>query len=233
VLGATGPVATLTCGGHLRCGAATFERVDTFGRVATLGPGADEVTVARGPRTLQVIGYDGALRQTIDLDLPASVSYGAGGRQLAWTPDGSRLAVVTGSYVAMNDVWLVDRSGEAQHAYRGRVWSLGGWSPDGQSLLLDIDARPRTGGHYSGSYGADVVVLRHVSEGSSPALTPLTLYHSNRHFDWAGNVAWSPDGTRIAVRTGGSIVEISADNGSVIAEHPHDNGWLIWPARAG
>jgi hypothetical protein len=45
---------------------------------------------------------------------------------------------------------------------------------------------------------ADVVVLHVPPEGLT---TAQTLYHSNRHFDWAGNVAWSPDGTRITVRT--------------------------------
>ena len=68
-----------------------------------------------------------------------------------------------------------------------------------------------------------------------------TLFRSYRQFDWWGNVAWSPDGTRIAVRTDGRtpdggedplrITEISALDGSVIARHPHNPGWLIWPAR--
>ena len=86
-------------------------------------------------------------------------------------------------------------------------------------------------------YGADVVVLHVPPDG--PA-TAQRLYHSNRHFDWAGNVAWSPDGSRIAVRTRvpGTVMrhrvtEISAEDGSVIAQHPHNPGWLIWPAREG
>jgi Tol biopolymer transport system component len=44
-------------------------------------------------------------------------------------------------------------------------------------------------------------------------MTAQVLYRSNRHFDWAGNVAWSPDGTRIAVRTKDGVVEISAEDG--------------------
>jgi hypothetical protein len=62
-------------------------------------------------------------------------------------------------------------------------------------------------------------------------MRPQARYRSNRGFDWAGNVAWSPDGTRIAVRTRNHITEISAKDGSVIAQHPHIGGWLIWLPR--
>jgi hypothetical protein len=36
--------------------------------------------------------------------------------------------------------------------------------------------------------------------------------------------AWSPDGTRIAVAGLGSVVEISADDGEVLARHPGSAG---------
>jgi len=214
VVGPAGPVATLACSDALPCPPSE----DWSSYAATLGPGADEVTVESGDRTLQVIGYDGTVRRT--LDLTATLDTVDDIRKLAWSPDGSRLAVATG---ALN-LWLVEGDGDPQLAYSsrvGRIWSLGGWSPDGQSLLAD---------QYVGQTGADVVVYQLASEGS-PAMTPHTLYRSNRHFDWAGNVAWSPDGTRIAVRTETSIVEISAEDGSVLAEQPHLNGWLIWPEK--
>lgn len=217
VAGPAGPVSTLACPGDLPC----LPNETWLSYPATLGPGADEVTVESGDRTLQVIGYDGTVRRT--LDLTATLDFLDDIRKVAWSPDGSRLAVLTGGTGA-EDIWLVEGDGDPQLAYSstfGTIWSLGGWSPDGQSLLVDQLVGP-------GPYGADVVVLHRSSAGPSPAMSPQTLYRSNRHFDWAGNVAWSPDGTRIAVRTRNSIVEISAEDGSVLARHPHITGWLIW-----
>ena len=225
--------------------------------VATLGPGAHEVTVESGDGTAQVIGLGDTvplLRRTIDLT--ATITGGEEISGLRWSPDGSRLAVLTDQFLdddhaRVTRAWLVDREGggDPQLAYslwldqispikhagsdfdgEGAIWtaSAWGWSPDGQTLLLDV----RTG-----EYGADVVLLHAPPDG--PA-TAQTLYHSNRYFDWTGNLAWSPDGTRIAVRTrvpGTSmkhrVTEISAEDGSVIAQHPHNPDWLIWVAKEG
>jgi hypothetical protein len=245
VVDPTGSVATLTCARDLRCP----PEADRVSHAATLGPGADEVTVDSGDGTAQVVGYDRSVRRT--LDLGATTGGGAKVTGLRWSPDGRRLAVVTeevtGESGSTSRVWLVDGDGgDARLAYSrsmpasgystgdstdegdGAVWvhSGWGWSPDGQRLLLDVS---------TGLYGADVVVLDLQPEGAAGVgldpMTARTLYHSNRHFDWAGNLAWSPDGTRIAVRTRNHITEISAEDGSVIAEHPHSSGWLIWPAR--
>ena len=212
VVGPAGPVSTLACSEALPCPPGE----DWSGYAATLGPGADEVTVESGDRTLQVLGYDGTVRRT--LDLTASLDFADDIRKLAWSPDGSRLAVATAL-----DIWLVKGDVVTHPSTSGRIWNLGGWSPDGKSLLVD---------RYAGQTGADVVVLGPTSEGT-PATTPQTLYRSDRHFDWAGNVAWSPDGTRIAVRTESAIVEISAEDGRVLARHPHIGGWVVWPSTAG
>ena len=193
-----------------------------------------------------MIGFDGTVRRT--LDVTAAITEGEEVRGLRWSADGSRLAVVTVQQLEeafVTQVWLLDReSGDAQLAYSlsfdathwargataaegaGAIWTAGswGWSPDGQSLLLDV---------YVSQTGADVVVLHLQPDGATEPVIAHTVYRSNRHFDWAGNVAWSPDGTRIAVRTHQSITEISAEDGRVIAQHPHLNGWLIWPARQG
>jgi hypothetical protein len=254
VVGPAGPLATLTCARDLPC---SPPEDNDHSYTATLGPAADEVTVESGDATAQVMGFDGALRRTIDLT--ATITDGGQVRGLRWSADGSRLAVLTGQFLDEDDatvtrMWLADRAGaDVQLVYslwldevipikhagsdfdgEGYIWTASdwGWSPDGQSLLLDV----RTPGHRT-EYGAEVVVLHVPPDGPT---TAQTLYHSNRHFDSAGNVAWSPDGTRIAVRTrvpGTSmrhrITEISAKDGSVIAQHPQINSWVIWPARAG
>ena len=209
------------------------------------------MTVESGDGAAQVVGYDGTVRRTIDLT--ATITGGGEVSGLRWSADGSRLAVLTDRFLDddhayVTRAWLVDpKSGAAQLAYslwldqvspikhagsgfdgEGAIWTASdsGWSPDGQSLLLDV----RTG-----EVGADLVVLHVPRDG--PA-TAQTLFHSNRYFDWTGNLAWSPDGTRIAVRTrvpGTSmrhrVTEISAEDGSVTAQHPHNPDWLIWPAR--
>jgi hypothetical protein len=253
VVGPTGPVATLTCGRDLPCSPED----NYLSYVATLGPAAGEITVGSGDATAQVIGFDGTVRRTIDLMATTTGGGEVGG--LRWSTDGSRLAVVTFQYLGGDDAtvsraWIVDGDGgDARLAYslwldqispikhagpdfdgEGHIWTATGWgwAPDGQSLLLDVRTPEQRM-----EYGAEVVLLHVPPDG--PA-TARRLYHSNRHFDWAGNVAWSPDGTRIAVRTRvpGSLMrhrvtEISAEDGRVVAQHRRNPGWLIWPARAG
>lgn len=237
----TGPVTRLTCGRDLACAPGRHY----LDYAATLGPGQDEITAVSGDRAAQVVGFDGAVRRTVDLTTTA-----AGGGEvvaLRWSADGSRLAVVTrrdGDRRNVSRVWVVDRQGgDAELAYSlvtvqgrprsedvsrfdgaGAVWPHGdwGWSPDGRALLLDV---------YRESRRSDVVVLRLRPASASRPVVARTLYHSDRFFDSAGNVAWSPDGTRIAVRTRNHITEISANDGSVIAQHPHIGGWLIWLPR--
>jgi hypothetical protein len=256
VVDRSGPVATLTCGSALPCPPED----GYLSQVATLGPGADEVTVRSGDGTAQVIGYDGAFRETIDLT--ATTSDGAEVLNLRWTPDGSRLAVVTSEALnksgarSASRVWLVDGDGgSAQLAYsmvsdarrpgrlktsgfdrQGAVWTPGWsltWAPDGQTLLLDVLTHL--------SYGADVVALHLQPDDAARPVVAQTIYHSNKNFDWWGNLAWSPDGTRIAVRTmvpgtntgRHRVTEISAEDGRVVAQHRHSNGWLIWPVKDG
>jgi len=252
VVGRSGPVAMLTCARDVPCSSEGSYR-------ASLGPGPDEVTVASGDHTLQVIGFDGTVRRTLDLGATTTGNGGVGG--LRWSPDGSRLAVVTfhrpRGHVAVSQLWLADRQGgNARLAYslvvdrreppthtgpgfdgEGQIGTTSGWgwSPDGQTLLLDVSH----GTLSSGIVSIDVVLLHLQPDGAKEPVVARTLFRSTRHFDIAGNVAWSPDGTRIAVRTRvpgttslqHRITEISAEDGRVIAQHPDTPGWLVWPAR--
>jgi dipeptidyl aminopeptidase/acylaminoacyl peptidase len=152
VVGPAGPVATLACSDRPPC------RARVHGNAATLGPGADEVTVESGDRTMTVLGYDGTPRRT--LDLTAALARGRDIWSLAWSPDGSRLAVLTRRGSQGSDIWLVEGDTAPKLAYSGNnPWMLRpAWSPDGQRLLVD-QMVPRRSGHSFRTYGADVVVL--------------------------------------------------------------------------
>ena len=220
----TGPVATLFCPHVPTC------RARRFGSIATLGPASDEITVESGDRILKVVGYDGTVRRT--LDLTATVPRGRDIWWLAWSPAGDRLAIQANRGGERSNLWLVEGAVTARLVYSRSNPSYGrpvAWSPDGQSLLFDRLIPDGKGGIRV--HGADVVVLHWPSDGSPRAITTEALYRSNRHFDWAGNAAWSPDGTRIAVRVRNGIVEISAADGRVLARHPQTrrtSGWLVW-----
>jgi WD40 repeat protein len=217
---------------------------------AALGPGSAELTVPVDGRRLRVVAYDGTVHRTIDLR--SSLAPDEQISKSAWSADGRVLAVVTGQVrggAGISRVWLVDTAERARLAYAlinrqgepgapltlqgddfdgtGGIVTLNGWSPDGAALLLDV--RP----YAFEQYGSRVVVLRMQPAGSPRPARDETLYRSDRHFDFANSLAWSPDGTRIAVRTQSHIVEISPVDGHLLASRPPHDGWLIWPRADG
>jgi hypothetical protein len=228
VVGSAGETVILTCPRDFPC--PPYQPGSYSG--AALGPGPDEVTTLVDDGVAQVIGYDGTRHQTIDLT--ATIADRGDITGLDWSPDGRLLAVTTLSSVGVR-IWLVDSaqgSPELAHTVRTYCRPAGNpqWSPDGRALMLELST--------GGLYGADVIVLRLQPDGAADPAITQRLFHSNRHFDRAGNLAWSPDGTRIAVRTraarGSSkhhLTVISADDGSVVDHHPDVDGWLIWPAK--
>jgi dipeptidyl aminopeptidase/acylaminoacyl peptidase len=255
VVDRTGPLATLKCGRDVPCSATT----GPYGTYpAALGPGPDEVTVASGDRAARVIGYDGTLRRTIDLTATITAVEDVAG--LRWSPDGSRLAVVTGEVLrlrvlrggrALDDrvasrVWLVDREGsDAQLAYSlldvkesAAAFDAAEfegccriWNlEDGWSWSPDGQALMLPALSGEGRHSPRVVVLHLPPDGAADRVRAQVL-HSPKGWDDHGNVVWSPDGTRIAVQDGRVVRVISADDGRILAQHEDHPGWLIWPAK--
>jgi len=259
VVGADRSLADLSCREDLPC------RGPGDGAQA-LGPGADELTVLSSRHEVQVIGYDGTRRRTIDLS--ALLDGSTEVRELAWSPDGGRLAVTTrelGSGL-VSRIWLVNRDGadpQLVHtaSYDGPsggtpltyIWSLG-WSPDGRRLGF-VEEQARLYSLSEESLSIRAVSLLLPERGQQGPGTPTTLYeYVTRPFDEAAFL-WSPDGTRVAVRTRDRLLELSAhgtrrsfkdcdgvlvlspEDASVLARHSfacaeQSFSWspLIWPA---
>lgn len=258
VVGEDGTIAEFDCPPPAACAA---NEMDTF------GPGPDEVTVPveadkgqwssdtvfSGFQSVQVIGFDGTVRDTLDISAATQSQVLS---DLAWSPDGSRLAISTESDDGDCDrssppcegkVWIFDRNGgEAQTVFTERapehvVFRDLAWSPDGRTLALLVASD-----FYTSGYSDDpeqvwprLVALR------MPPNEPVRAETLKVYDDWDPGVTvievaddyhiafpfvWSPDGTRIAVTSEGGIAEISAEDGEVLARHPGEGVWgpLAW-----
>ena len=251
---------------------------------AVFGPGPDDVTTPPPDETcsptncvpgpvvpvrLHILSWDGTVRDTMDIS--AAFTRDADGTAertlaaLAWSPDGSHLAVGTQGAERCNpyevaqgrpvevsprpavgdecgaEVWLFDRDGgdpqlvhtatpadptDGEHRQPPVLAGLG-WSPDGGSLAVSIATPPLGRPTWpqlialrfeSGEpVRADVL---HVYDDVVAAGTQLVYEEDYTRFTFA----WSPDGTRIAVTGSGSVIEISADDGRVLARHPGSGG---------
>lgn len=241
VVGPDGLVADLSCPGDFPCAS---EDAYLSGSVI-LGPGEGELSIQLANKELQVVGHDGSVRRTIDLS--AALPEDQDVVDLAWSPDGTRLAVKADD----RHVWLLDRDGAAAQLVHtstpGTVPAGGsqpdaqvsglGWSPDGSRLGLTETFGARFDNRWK-IFAQRVVSLQLPDPGTSGPARARTLYEheidppTDRSRDLVAFGAWSPDGTRVAVTVPDHVLEVSADDGSVRAEHPPIDGYfLVWPAR--
>jgi hypothetical protein len=249
VLAPSDRLADLTCGAQLACPAG-----DDWD--ASFGPGETDLSVSGGTQEVLVIDFDGEIRRTIDLSSHLGKTESI--LDLVWSPDRSQLAVVTSELTPrtadepngqLSNLWLVSRDGgdprlihtsaytgplEGGYHPLGYLWSVA-WSPDGRRLGF-IEEHARIG-HYEESTSIEAVSLSLTDQGTVDEETTLYDYTA-RPFDYAAFL-WSPDGTRVAVRIPDHVLELSAEDGSVLARRPfpctmNDSGCapLVWPARS-
>lgn len=216
---------------------------------AELGPGADEISVPHG-QEITVVGFDGEARGSIDLsDVLVPLEGDGIGEEIAsleWSPDGTRVAVVSRLHSAKgmsSQIWVMDRDGgqpqlvhtatntgsvPANNTPLAYIWSVA-WSPDGGSLgfIEEFAYIGRT--EVAQSRRAAILTL-----SGSGASVPRTLYDypSSTVFDEA-EILWSPDGARVALRVPDLVLEISAVDGRILDRHPLIAGRLVWLARQG
>ena len=227
VVGEDGELARFECPAPSVCG-----------WLQAFGPGADEVSIV-DPATLvlRVVGYDGAVRDTLDLrkilreQRPSSI---------AWSPDGGQLSVSTDCEAAPADcegrVLLIDRDGgdprtvysepsaTAQGLQFGPLLRELTWSPPGDALALIVHTGTCA---TSGGGGPPRLVVVGIESGEAADADTLHTYDDSQcgrdlfpaHFPAHFNLAWSPDGTRLVVTTGVGFEEISATDGQVMAQH--------------
>lgn len=243
VIGPGDRLVDLTCPDDLSCPTAYHPYA------AALGPAADELSVwgaGYGVKDdeVQVLGRNGTVRRTIDLS--ASV----GGRpvsvtDLAWSPDGTLLALATtegpGGRGGLGHIWLVDpAAGETRLVHtaaftaayakdRDPYVSIDAlsWSPDGGRLgfleygvAFEIAQDP---------VRAVSLLLPEPGQDGPGRASTLSRSHGVR-YGITAVFLWAPDGTRVAVRGPGHVLELSAEDGSILAKHPFIGGPLCWPA---
>jgi dipeptidyl aminopeptidase/acylaminoacyl peptidase len=155
-------------------------------------------------------------------------------------------------------IWLFDRDGgnpvvaytsdypesllpEGDFAPLAHLFDLA-WSPDGSRLGF-VEDYSSLGAGQEVAVQTRAVAIDVSAAGTGPA-TELYVYDTEQATTriedqiTGGAFLWSADGARVAVLDGDQILELSAEDGSVLARQPADAlrstddvGWLVWPAE--
>jgi dipeptidyl aminopeptidase/acylaminoacyl peptidase len=148
-----------------------------------------------------------------------AISCGFGVSNIAWSPDGSRMAFSYGA--CDNVIHLVDLEGAVKRVAEGR---LARWAPDGSKIAFAMN-----GSWMDPAADAAEIALLDVASGE---VSPLT---SNRPGFGAYDPHWSPDGTRIAysgpdggngVWTAAFIVDVASGEQEKLARRAFAAGWV-------
>ena len=120
-----------------------------------------------------------------------------------WSPDGQRLAVIryvegdvySGVEQQGREFYVVDADGEEPQRLAADVVSGPSWSPDGQRVAYARATADEVALYTIGSDGVDERRVAGIPHWRGPRPNSLPAEA------WIDTVAWSPDGTRILVRS--------------------------------
>ena len=138
-----------------------------------------------------------------------------------WSPDSRHLAVVLYQPDAYSELrgrslHLVGADGGEPQQLARSVVSGPSWSPDGQWLAYArATADPGVALYIVGADGTDNRRITDIPSWRAPRLPKVDVLPSNA---WIDTVAWSPDGTRILVRSdpGSAVFVITIATGEII-----------------
>ena len=157
-----------------------------------------------------------------------------------WSPDGSRLAVLTSAdtdfirekvLVRISSLTIVEADGSGQHTVAGDVMSGVSWSPDGQRLAF---ARRHGQGAQLvtvAANGSDERVIRLIGDLrdlrgliASVQRPPWSVYRLS-------HVLWSPDGAHILYGCGYQLCVVNLD-GEIVGRTPEEYAYELGRAAA-
>jgi Tol biopolymer transport system component len=196
----------------------------TSARVLVMAADAGEVrVVADGLKGAPSVSWtpDGRLQMAGTTTRLFDLASGAGveitGTGHTWSPDGTQVAFV--SAYPNRKIWIADANG--RNARQVGVGSGPAWSPDGKRLaFLDLSGSNQL-------LDAKRVGLADVSSGSVKVLTSdsdllKSLAVGADESGWMSDVAWSPDGSLMAVAmawsSGSAVVVLNVETGAVRAQ---------------
>ncbi len=198
-----------------------FPRYRSLDAIPTWSPDGQSIAYLHEPRDsadtehIAIVGVSGG-SPTALLGIWPAVS-----PQLAWSPDGSRIAYYEGGIST-----VVIATGETR-TWTGPYAAYPSWSPDGRFLIYLITARaPSAPDSTSGIHIIDTMT------GDQRA-----LIRPDSNVTFGSYPVWSPNGRTIAFMsnesgTGGNICAVEAD-GTDYRQLTHLNGWcanLQWSA---
>lgn len=180
------------------------------------------------PGVITLWRRDGAKMRTL-----GTTSTGGKFLSLAWSRDGMLLGAGAGDYIA----WRADGSQSAILRQGGTpAWAFA-WSPDGRTFALGNESGMLTIVSAAGAplglaqFPTDVNAVSYVPDGSGVIvglIGKVQLVHpldpqNPAHAIWSaataddGHVAWSPDGTRLAIAVTDGLAILSADGSALAA----------------
>jgi Tol biopolymer transport system component len=113
---------------------------------------------------------------------------------LAWSPDGQRIAFIFQAMEGGTELYTIRRDGSDLRAIAQDALFSVTWSPDGSTIAYLVSPH-----YYTGCYPISCPIVVNVVDADGS--TPRTLFSAGKfsYLIFEPGLAWSPDGTRLAL----------------------------------